>query len=179
MLQAVNSFVWSTKTKAPTATPIEDCTAPLVERAAAVPVSGAREDRMMTALLGAAMAHVARKPTPAVATAVTFCREPGATSLNFGMYRPNGDAERFMLAIHDSGRAIVVGRDGLAGVIGANKKQPSYAVSFVQLHQTGTYQSYSTLPLPEQAVELIEKSPPLSVAGTWGKADNEITIDSE
>ena len=190
MVQAANTLDWSSKSPAVAAVPVSDCAVPLAAREKARPVEASGEDKMMAGILGGLFAQVTTdKPDKKanVEPAPVFCREPGQSSLSFGMYRPNGDAEHYVLAVHDGGRAVTVGRNGLSelinGEIAASSGKPNgparYTVSFVQLDRIETYGDFMSLPLPDQAVEQVEKTRPVSVAGTWGKDNRQVTITTD
>lgn len=186
LLEAVNTFDWSSKTKQRPAITIADCATPLAARGPAKQLEG--EDRMMAGLLGGLFAQVGKqvikgKPLP---PPPTYCREPGQSSLSYGLYRADSDVEHFTLAVHDGGRAINVGRNGLTELVkreiaesdGKKDDQPRYTVNFVQLDKVETYSDFASLPLPGQAVEQVEKTRPVSTAGTWGKEDKKVTIST-
>lgn len=185
--EAVNAFDWSSKVRHIAATPIVDCATSLATRPPARVIEG--QDRMMAGILGGLFAAVNfDKPAKGdVPPPPVYCREPGPADLSYGLYRANGDVEHYTLAIHDGGRAIKVGRNGLSEIIksemaeseGKKDAQPRYTVSFVHLDKTETFSDFGSLPLPDQAVEQAEKSRPVSTAGTWGKKDKEVTIGAD
>ena len=183
--QAVNAFDWSSKSAQSAAIPIVDCASPLPARATAKLAEG--QDRMMAGILGGLLSQVAAgrsmKDTAPILPR-NYCREPGPASVTYGIYRSNGDVEHYAMAIHDGGRAITVGRNGLSELIkseiaekdGKKDDQARYTVSFVHLDKVETFGDFGSLPLPDQALEQVEKSRPVSVAGTWGKKDKEVSI---
>ena len=186
--QAVNAFDWSSKTAQIPAVAVIDCAAPLAARAPARGIEG--QDRMMAGLLGGLFASVvsSRPDKGAAPSAPTvYCREPGAATLTYGLYRADASAEHYMMALHDAGRAITVGRNGLAELIkseiaesdGKKDAQPRYTVSFVHMDKTETFSDFDSLPLPDQAIEHVQTSRAVSVTGTWGAKAKNITIQTE
>lgn len=186
LMEAVNAFDWSSKSRQAPAIPIVDCQSPLPARTAAKLVEG--DNRMMAGLLGGLFAQIdvndikkdkGPPPPPPV-----YCREPGPANLTYGVYRANAGAEHYTMAIHDGGRAITVGRNGLSELIkseiaekeGKKDGQARYTVSFVHMDKVETYSDFGSLPLPDQAMEQVEKTRAVSVAGTWGKKDKEVSI---
>lgn len=180
MMQAVNSLDWSTKWPVAPASQILDCPQPLAPRQAAKQIEGDNDASLLAGLLGAAVAQTS-SPKPdkddANLPPPTFCREPGQASLAFGIYRPNSDARRFMLAVGDGGRAIVAGPNEIGAIIGGEiaekdgKAAPdvTYTVTFVELDKTKTFADFDSLPTTEQVVDVVEKGRPVSTATTWGK----------
>lgn len=186
MLAAVNAFDWSTDSPAAAAVPVADCRSPLLPFQAAKRVRMNSEDRMVAALLGGTLVGglVDEQGKKIVRPAPLFCREPGAASLSFGVYRPDERNDQYLLAVHDAGRAITAGRNELSELVGGELDAKSgrdaalsrYTVTFIELDKTQIFGDFETLPLPEQAVEEVEKTQPIAVAKTWGKDDKNITI---
>jgi hypothetical protein len=185
MVAAINAFNWSTVSPPDPAVPVTDCRSSLPRMAAAKLTAMSSDDRMAAALVGGALVGglVDAEGKKIVRPPQLFCREPGAASLSFGVYRPDERTDEYLLAVHDAGRVIRVGRNELSMLIDGElnarngKSPPSrYTVSFVELDKTQVFGDFETLPLPEQAVEQVEKAQPLAVAKTWGKDDKTITI---
>lgn len=175
MLAAVNSMQWSSRNPENAAIPIADCPAPLPERPAAKSVELNQEDRMMAALIGGVIAQsTALDKKPATAT---YCREPGPLQIPYGIYRLVGSDDSYMMALLDAGRAIFVGNSAHAQIMSELKKPARISVSLVEMERTSTFGDFATLPLPEQALEQVQRGTPLSVASTWGKK-RELSINS-
>ncbi len=131
---------------------------------------------MMSALIGGIVAQSdALKKQP---VALVYCREPGPASLAWGIYRGEGASDRYMMALSDAGRAIFVGSADLAALLTETKAAPRFSVSLADLEKTSTFGDFETLPLPDQAMEMIEKTAPLSVASTWGDKKRALTIST-
>lgn len=176
MLAAANSVEWSSRTKEVAASAISDCPAPLPARTAAKIATVTEQDRMTMALLGGVLAQAASfKEAPAQ---LDYCREPGPSQIAYGVYRPANSTERYLMALLDSGRAIAVGNSGFSQILSELDKPSRISVSHVEMERTATYGEFETLPLPEQVVEMIEKSSPVSVATTWGEKRRDITINT-
>lgn len=188
LLEAVNSFDWSSKAAQPSAIPVVDCATPLAARGPAKLVEG--ENRMMAGILGGLFAQVGLSESNKNKTPLPppiYCREPGSANLTYGLYRANGHADHYTLAIHDGGRAITVGRNGLTELIkseiaeseGKKDDKARFTVNFVHMDKIETYSDFASLPLPDQAIEQTEKTRPVSIAGTWGKKSKEVTITTD
>ena len=166
MLAGINAIDWSSRIKEAAAAPVKDCATKLPDRGPAKLASTTSQDRMMSALIGGVIAQAsALKTSPAT---VSFCREPGTPSVVYGIYRPDGSAERYMMALRDAGRAIIVGSSDLTQILSELKTAPRFSTSLVDLERTETFGDFQTLPLPDQALEMIQKTAPLSAASTWG-----------
>ena len=72
------------------------------------------------------------------------------------------------MALLDSGRAISVGESLMAQIFADMNKPKRVSVSHLGLESTATFADFETLPLPDQALQLVQTSNPLSVASTWG-----------
>jgi len=181
MVAAINRIDWSSRGTEVAATPVADCPAPLPARKPAKLAKLSQEDQMMAAILGGVVAQAGaiedEKETAAEVEVISYCREPGPLQIPYGIYRPVGSSDRYMMAIFDAGRAIVVGSSDLLQILSKTKKPARVSVSYVEMERTSTFGDFMSLPLPEQALEHVQKSAPLSVASTWGKQRN-LTINS-
>lgn len=175
LLSGVNTIDWSSPQKEMAAAPVTDCPATLANRSPAKLAATNNKDRMMSALLGGIVAQAgALKTTRAT---ITFCREPGPSSIPFGIYRPDAANERYMMALRDAGRAIIVGSSDLTQILSELKAAPRFSIGLVDLERTETFGDFQSLPLPDQAMEMIQKTAPLSVASTWGDKKRALTIN--
>ena len=167
MLSAVNAMKWTSSWRQAAATPVADCGSPLAARPQAKLAATSTDDRMMSALLGGALAQAVTIDSKKSVSA-TYCRERGAPQIPYGVYRPAGSADSFLLALVDSGRAISVGNSAIVQILAEQNKSSRISVSHVELEGTSTYAEFETLPLPDQVLQLVETTSPLSVASTWG-----------
>ncbi len=158
--------------------PIADCPAPLPPLKPAKVAQVTAEDSMMAALLGGlAQQIVAKKDVKAkVGTIPAYCREPGASRPQYGIYRPDASARNYMIALADAGRAIFVGADELGALVGQGKAPMRYGVSYTDLDRAFTFAQFDSLPTFQQAVELVQTGKPISSSGTWGKNSRQISI---
>lgn len=162
------------------AAPIADCPTALPVRDAARLVKASEEDRMMAALLGGIASQVAAKEDKKEKDPpVTYCREPVASRVEYGIYRQAGSDNRYMLATYDNGRAIFVGPDELGALVAEGNKPPRYGVTFYNMDRVDTFPQFEKLPTPEQAYELVNKGQPISSSGTWGKASGQVSIRTD
>ena len=183
MMEAANAIDWSSTTSVAAAQPMADCSQSLADRPAAKRVEGDDMSGMLSALLGGAAAQVVAKKSKVAepVPAPNYCREPGSAGPTSTLYRPNGDPDRYMLALGDGGMGIYAGRNDLLALVeeanakGGTKTSAKYTVTYAQLDRTGTYGDLEGLPLPEQALAEVQNGSPASVATTWGKK-REISI---
>lgn len=177
MMQVLNSFNWASRVPEPVAAAVAECTSPLPAGATARPLAATEQDRMMAGILGGLAAQVQNGKQAQPAAPQTFCQEPGQQQPAFGVYRPGASLERFTMAVGDGGRAVTVGRNGLAELVATEKsKAQRYSVSLVHLDKTETYGDFDALPSPAQVAEMIGRSRPVSVAGTWGKSVGQVHV---
>lgn len=174
MLAAANAIDWSSRVAAAAAIPVADCPSPLPIRAPAKIAVLNDQDRNMSAYLLAALAKVQAKEDR---EAGNYCREPGKTQENDGLYRPDGDDDKYLVAIADSGRAVTMSRNFIAAAAARALDKPMrYAVSFVDLEETRNFPEFDTIPTPEQVIKHVGGTDPISVSATWGKNAKAVTI---
>lgn len=174
LLSGVNTIDWSSRQNEMAAVPMTDCVATLPNRNPAQLAPTNDKDRMMSALLGGVIAQAgAMKTTPA---RMTFCREPGTPTLPYGLYRPDASADRYMIALRDAGRAVIVGNSDFAQILSEMKTAPRVSISLVDMERTETFGDFESLPLPDQVMEMVAKTAPLSAASTWGDKKRNLTI---
>lgn len=175
MLAAANAIDWSSRQVEAVAVPILDCPAPLPRRQPAKLAATSKDDRMMSALIGGLMAQVAT--TKAVPANIIYCREPGQAQIPYGLYRANSSNAAYTMALLDAGRSVAVGESGVTQIM--TNATPRISVTFIDLDKTATFGDFASLPLPEQVVEMIEKTRPLSVATTWGDKRRDVSINAQ
>lgn len=129
-------------------------------------------------LMSAAMASVvAKNKTDPKAEpekpAAPLCRD-GEGHTPFGVYRwEAADSEGYMIALYDAGRTIDVFPDLISQA--KNDKAKSYAVRLNDVDESASsYPSFSHLPRPEQAWDLVSKGAP-----TGKSRGGDITINSK
>lgn len=162
--------------KSAAAVPVSDCATMLPARQPAKLATANEDERMMAALLGGLAQQIANTKEPV--SVPSYCREPGPARIEYGVYRPDGSDQRYMLALLDSGRAIFVGPDELGALVAEEKKPPRFGVSHVEIDRADTYPQFETLPTFEQVMELVAARQPLSSSGTWGKQSRNVTIST-
>ena len=167
MLAAVNAMNWTSGWQEVAAAPVADCPSPLPPRAPAKMAAASSDDEMMSALIGGLVSQSvsldAKKAVP-----IAYCRERSPAQIPYGVYRPVGSANGFLLALVDSGRTISVGSSLITQILAEQKKPNRVSVSHVEMEATSTFPDFETLPLPGQAFQLVQNGNPLSVASTWG-----------
>lgn len=147
---------------APAAAPVQPCPARLSYRRA----KQLKPDLAQT-LFGSIMAaSAAIKPS----AEVRYCRETSA-GVPYGVYRPVGDMERYVIALADSGRAVSVGKSSNI----TDLEKSIYSVSKLDLGRSGIYPSFDRLPKPDQVMQLVSKSAPAAAAEA---GTNTVTIDA-
>ena len=108
-----------------------------------------------------------------------WCRDPFKIEAA-GVYRPNGAADRYLIAFQDAGRGIWVAPNGLAGLLqGAKGDAPlSYMVDLIDIDRRSGFGTFATLPSVAQALWLIDHGTRNYSTPTWGK-DKTIEINSD
>lgn len=168
------------KSAAPDAVLIKACGDKLSFAKKAKAIKQNSEDKMMSAILGGFAASInlnADEPdgVAVLANAITWCREDYPI-MPSGVYRANASKDSYLLALGDSGRAITAGIDSIAGLVTENKKQ--FGISYILPDKTLVFTPRNGLPLPEQALEVIEKEGVISSYSNIG-GKNELTVDTE
>lgn len=177
ILAAANTIDWTSRQNEFAAVPVQDCASPLPQRGPAKLATVSSEDRMMSALIGGVVAQAGTiKDAPSL---LVYCREPGPLKIPYGLYRADSSTERYLMALLDSGRAVAIGSSDLTQILSELKTAPRISITHIGLEKTSTYGDFETLPLPEQALEMVEKTRPLSVAETWGGKKRDITINTD
>lgn len=87
---------------------------------------------------------------------VRFCRD-GAGTTQFGVYRQDDTTLQYWVAFNDAGQAAFVS-SGLSGLIGKG----GFQVKFLTFDGTDVFPSFDELPEPQQVVDLVSRSAPLS-----------------
>lgn len=131
---------------------------------------------MMSALIGGVVAQaIAIKAEP---PSIVYCRDPGPLQIPYGLYRAGGSNDGYLMALLDSGRTVAVGSSDLVQILSELKQAPRISVAHIALEKTSTYGDFETLPLPDQALEMVDKTQPISVAVTWGGKKRDIIINT-
>jgi hypothetical protein len=175
--QTFSAISWlKEKTAAPNAYLVADCPDALPQGPDAEPVKDDTSVIMMSALagnVGDALKSAGQVSIP------RWCRDPYKMT-GAGIYRPDAAKDRFFVAFQDAGRGIMVGPNGLAGILaGAKSDTPlSYMVESVDIDHRSGFGSFKTMPSFAQAIWLNEHGSRLYSASTWGK-DKTININSD
>jgi hypothetical protein len=131
---------------------------------------------LLSALSGAAdkeeaEAGQASPPQPSV----TFCRDPASTP-EAGVYRPNGSAESYVIAVGDNGTSIEVARQPVAALLGKGAKD--YWIDLSTPYETATYRGFRDLPPPEKVLDVIRTEAPVTRVERDGSGNATINVDS-
>jgi hypothetical protein len=148
--------------------PVEPCAQPLRLRNARI-VRAELADTLID--LVAPMAAGADGEEEEALPQPVYCREPGATA-EWGVYRPNGADDSYLIGIGDAGIALSVGRSLVAALLGEDRGQRRVSVSLLGRNEVSALPSFNRLPPPEQALRLLEGgSTVLSVSSEEGAGD--------
>ncbi|WP_235512826.1 hypothetical protein [Sphingomonas sp. Leaf17] len=149
---------------APAAVPIKACPAPLAFVKAKVAKANGAD--MLMSLLGASVA--ARTEAATAARAATWCRE-GSAHPEYGVYRADGEASGYIMALSDAGRVVSV----TPSLMGQVDKTGTYTVSLQDVDGTTfAYPSFTAMPRPEQVRDLVLRGQP-----TGSGKDGSMKID--
>lgn len=176
LVTAANSIDWASRQKELASVPVNECASGLPQRGPAKLATISSEDRMMSALIGGVVAQaIAIKAEP---PSIVYCRDPGPLQIPYGLYRAGGSNDGYLMALLDSGRTVAVGSSDLVQILSELKQAPRISVAHIALEKTSTYGDFETLPLPDQALEMVDKTQPISVAVTWGGKKRDIIINT-
>jgi hypothetical protein len=108
-------------------------------------------DDMASVLINAVSFSIEREGPPPI-----YCREPGLAT-DFGVYRPNGDHDSYVVTLNDAGVALSVG-PSLGGLLGGSNRK-TYSLSLLDHGSASVMPSFNRLPPPAQAVSVAEGKP--------------------
>ena len=140
------------------AVPIQPCPAPPLRFRQARIVRGDPANVLMD-LLGGVVVARNEGPPP------VYCREPAGTA-DYGVYRPGGAADAYLVAVADAGIALSVGRaisiEGLS--VGGGGRR--YSMMMLDRDSTSALPSFNRLPPPAQAMAVAfgDRGPTISVS---------------
>ena len=139
------------------AAPVEPCAEPLRLRRARLVRSDIGHS-LLDALSGAI-----RRPPDATEPPAAFCREPGAT-LQYGVYRPDGSRDAYLIALNDAGIALRVGA-GLGSLLDG-RTSARISMTLPGRNSTAALPAFNRLPPPEQAIAVAfgSRGPGISVS---------------
>ena len=141
------------------ASPIQPCATPLRLRRARVPEADLTESIMAGLTANLIVRQLDR--------AGSYCREPGATVMG-GTYRHNGSETDYVIALFDSGLAVVLtpatSLDDLQRG-STSSARGRYSMALVDRQNVAVWPSLDRLPPPQQALELLRTSRPVLSVG--------------
>lgn len=144
--------------KASASSPVADCAKPLVFGKPARPARRSKDNALANALVSALMnSPDLEKEDGAVVRTLVYCRD-SVLGIH-GIYRAEGQADGYLLALGDSGRAAAV--QPAMGLLNPSGSK-SFSVSFYGLDQTSHYLDHDRLVPPAQLMDIINKQQPVS-----------------
>lgn len=160
------------------AVPVQACSDALAFSGSPKPVKTSGENTVLSSILAMAAADSTVRKSEADAS-VVFCRDKARLEAlpASGVYRPNGDRSRYLVAINDAGRGIVVGPDAGATLLD-KKAKPSWSTQLIELRRVTSYPPLDRLPSPDTALKLVRSGAAMSRSSTWGK-QRQVTLDSK
>ncbi|WP_156437855.1 MULTISPECIES: hypothetical protein [unclassified Sphingomonas] len=177
MQSALAAIKWPKMTRADRpAEPVAACPEPLVFADKPERVVLSEEDRMASALASGVISAAAglRDDTKdkakdgakdEAAQPARWCRDPAQSPVG-AVYRPDASTERYLIALSDAGRGIVVSPD-LSGEI-KTPPQRWWSANLLLLDRTLGFAPYSAMPTTAQAIDSINGAPIVSTT-TFGK----------
>ncbi len=178
LTETLSAIRWPGKMPShPAAIPVAECGSPLVFAGEAKPAPADGAAALLSALLQSVADSLAKAKVGDPAPPTRWCRDSRVLD-NAGLYRPDGTSNRYLIAIQDAGRALVVGENRLASLVadgGEDGAKPRYGVELVLLQENQGFGDFESLPPPEQAVRLMEEKEPLYRSSTLG-SKNQITL---
>lgn len=110
-----------------------------------------------------------------------YCRDLAQQRLGT-VYRPDGRDNAYVLAMGDSGRAVIVEPDQAAPIIATMTKKPKmddlYAVRIVVPGQVIIFPPQRGMPSPDQAIAIVASGQPVATVGR-GRNSNQINIQTK
>jgi hypothetical protein len=108
---------------------------------------------MATALMGLVMSSEFAKAEGAEPIAVRYCREPGPLK-TYGVYRPNGVRDSYVIAVGDSGSALRVASELTLDGLESGRAAKRVGMTLLERNSASSLPSFNRLPPPEQALEV-------------------------
>lgn len=148
---------------APEAQPIAACATRMdtAERTKPAP-------RDMTSALAGALTGLAMS-IPTATPAQRWCRDAQTLPIA-GIYRPDAATDRYLIALSDAGRGILVAPafDGIGDGTGAGKRARSWSVDLVTPGSIVQFPAQDRLPSAERVMAVLREQP-VSKVSTWGQ----------
>jgi hypothetical protein len=168
MTQFIEGLRWPASTKAePAAAVVQPCPTALALKRAKI-VREDMADSLMNALMGVAMADVEAEIDSKSLAPAAYCREPGPLD-QMSVYRPDGSAERYVIAMGDDGIALSVAPAFDLDALGSDRRgKQRVSMTLLDRNATSALPSFNRLPPPEQALQVARSSAP-SMSVTVGK----------
>lgn len=116
---------------------------------------------------------IVSKPVKGAAAPPVYCRDR-ASQPNYGVYRPDGTRESYVIAAGDGGVSIMVGQD-LAGALSKPPQVQFSATMLTNDRAIGLF-PYQNLPSPKQVMDSLEKPRPLYLRSRIPGREKEIQI---
>ncbi len=132
------------------AAPIQPCPSPLNLRRARI-VRADPTNLLADALIGS------EPLLPEAGQAPVYCREPGPTRPEYGVYRAGGSRDGYLIGLSDAGIALALSEAIDLGTL-MGERPSSRRISMVLLgrQETALLPSFNRLPPPEQALEVAQ-----------------------
>ena len=143
----VEALRWPAETKpAPAAVAVAPCPDSLTFKKAKI-VRDDMADVLMSAITGTVEMQQVEEGK---AEAAVYCREPGPAR-TWGVYRPNGRRNSYVIAMGDSGTALRLA-PALSGLLRGGSGGDRVAMTLLEHDTTAVLPSFNRLPSPEQAM---------------------------
>lgn len=178
--QSLAAIKWPTKLAAqPVAVPVAACSAPLTYAGKAEIAETNVAAGLMAALMVSAANSGDRKSKDKdkgeAESPTIWCRDPkvvkDSNQFPFGaVYRRNNQTDDYLLTVADSGRAMAIGRNGIAELVKEDDKpvSPRWTPRLILLNRTIVYQDFASLAPPEQLLSLLQTGKTVSSVNTFG-----------
>lgn len=134
-------------------------------------VERGKDDGVMAGALINSIAPMPAKNKPE--RAPVYCRDAASEGL-YGVYRPGGAMDRYLLAIGDGGVTMTVGRDALGELSG--QREARFSPTLLTAERAVGFAPYTALPSPKQVMRSLNAAKPIWARSRLPGKEKEIQI---
>lgn len=148
---------------------MKPCADALPDKNAEMIVNGPGGSAMAGALTNSLLPPGSGKPeNPGI-----YCRDQ-SSQRNWGVYRPNGAKNSYVLALGDGGNTMLIGPD--AGMKVTDPKASGFSVTLITTDRIVGFPSYDALPPPSQVIEGLNTARPTYMRSRLPGQENKVQI---
>jgi hypothetical protein len=135
---------------------------------------------LATQLLMSTLRGIAEEKTeaagesPAGLAPTRFCRDHSSRP-EYGVYRPEGAKDSYVIGLNDAGASVGVHRQPAAGLLDEDAAK-EFWLELSTVGESATYRGFRSLPTPAQVIEVLQREQPVSSVKRSAGGDTSITL---